>query len=62
MITRQFEVYLNPSRKPPLTINVNQYDQGEKWVFTILNEDGTQFTPTTRKFRKLKENNHGKIL
>ena len=47
MITRQFEVYLNPSRKPPLTINVNQYDQGEKWVFTILNEDGTQYTPTT---------------
>ena len=47
MITRQFEVYLNPSRKPPLTINVNQYDQGEKWVFTILNEDGTAYTPTT---------------
>ena len=47
MITRMFEVYLNPSRKPPLTINVNQYDQGEKWVFTILEENGTEYTPTT---------------
>ena len=46
-ITRMFTVYLNRTKQPPLSFNVNQYDRGEKWVFTILEENGTEYTPTT---------------
>lgn len=36
MITRNFNLYLNKTKFPPLCINVNQYDEGEKWVFSLL--------------------------
>ena len=46
-ITRNFNLYLHAGMSIPLTINANQFDQGETWVFTLYNEDGTQYTPTT---------------
>lgn len=45
MITREFNLYLNAGRSIPLTINANQYDQGEQWVFTLYNQNGTQYRP-----------------
>ena len=47
MITRNFDLYLNKTCKPPLIINVNQYDEGETWVFSLFAEDGTAYTPTS---------------
>ena len=46
-ITRNFNLYLTAGRTIPLVINVNQYDQGETWVFTLYNDDGTQYVPST---------------
>lgn len=46
-ITRNFNLYLNAGREVPLVINVSQYDQGETWIFTLYNSDGTQYLPTT---------------
>lgn len=46
MITRNFNLYLH-KKGNPLVIQANQYDSGEQWVFTLLEEDGTQYIPTT---------------
>ena len=46
-ITRNFNLYLTAGRSIPLVINVNQYDQGETWVFTLCKEDGTQYVPSS---------------
>lgn len=46
-ITRNFNLFLNAGKSIPLVINVNQYDQGETWVFTLYNDDGTQYTPSS---------------
>ena len=46
-ITRNFNLYLHAGRSIPLVINANQYDHGETWVFTLYNDDGTQYTPST---------------
>lgn len=58
-ITRMFTVYLNRTKQPPLSFNVNQYDRGEKWVFTILEENGTEYTPTTCSIVGRKSDGHG---
>lgn len=47
MITRNFNLYLNAGHSVPLVINVNQYDSGEQWVFTLYNADSTKYTPST---------------
>ena len=46
-ITRNFNLHLNAGLSTPLVINVNQYDQGETWVFTLYNESGIQYTPSS---------------
>ena len=46
MITRNFQLYLTSNEKPLFSFNANQYDSGEKWVFTLLTEEGEPYTPT----------------
>lgn len=41
MISREFNLYLHAGHSIPLVINVNQYDHGEQWLFTLFNSDGT---------------------
>lgn len=47
MIVRNFDLFLNAGKAIPLLINVNQFDHGEKWIFTLYNDDGTQYIPST---------------
>lgn len=47
MITRNFKLCLNAGTALAPYINVNQYDHGEQWVFTLYNEGGTIYTPST---------------
>ena len=46
-ITRNFKLYLNAGTASAPYINVNQYDEGEEWVFTLYNEDGSTYTPSS---------------
>lgn len=61
MITRNFNLYLNAGHSVPLVINVNQYDSGEQWVFTLYNADGTQYTPSTGAIVGIKSDGLGII-
>lgn len=61
MITRNFNLYLNAGHSVPLVINVNQYDQGEQWVFTLYNADGTKYTPSTGAIVGIKSDGLGII-
>lgn len=61
MITRNFNLYLNAGHSVPLVINVNQYDSGEQWVFTLYNSDGTQYTPSTGAIVGIKSDGLGII-
>ena len=44
-----------------MVINVNQYDQGEQWVFTLYNSDGTQYVPSTGAIVGIKSDGLGII-
>lgn len=46
-ITRNFALFLNAGFHNAPLINVNQYDQGEQWIFTLYRENGSQYIPTT---------------
>lgn len=61
MITREFNLYLHAGHSIPLVINVNQYDRGETWVFTLFNSDGTQYTPSSGAIVGIKSDNLGII-
>jgi hypothetical protein len=61
MITRNFNLNLNAGHSIPLVINANQYDQGESWVFTLFNSDGTQYTPETGAIVGIKSDGLGII-
>lgn len=61
MITREFNLYLHAGHSIPLVINVNQYDRGESWVFTLFNSDGTQYTPSSGAIVGIKSDNLGII-
>jgi hypothetical protein len=47
MITREFKLYLNAGIGVAPIINANQFDQDEEWIFTLLQEDGTVYIPST---------------
>lgn len=47
MITRNFNLFLNAGKHIPLVINVNQYDHDEQWCFTLLNDNGEKYIPST---------------
>ena len=53
-ITRYFTVYLNKGISVPPVINVNQYDSGETWIFTLLQDNGSQYTPASGSIIGLK--------
>lgn len=61
MITREFNLYLHAGHSIPLVINVNQYDQGEQWLFTLFNADGTQYVPSSGAIVGIKSDNLGII-
>lgn len=44
-ITRNFTLYLNAGISVAPTVHVNQYDRGEQWVFTLLDDKGQKYTP-----------------
>lgn len=47
MIIRNFKLYLNAGVNIAPVIHASQFDQGEEWIFTLLTEDGTVYTPST---------------
>lgn len=57
MITRYFDLMLFKSGTAPC-INVNQYDQGETWIFTLYGQGGTKYTPSTGAIVALKSDGH----
>jgi len=61
MITREFNLYLHAGHSIPLVINVNQYDQGEQWLFSLFNSDGTQYVPSSGAIVGIKSDNLGII-
>lgn len=46
-ITRNFTLYLNAGISVAPTVHVNQYDRGEQWVFTLLDDKGQKYTPSS---------------
>lgn len=60
-ITRNFKLCLNAGVGLAPYINVNQFDQGEQWVFTLYQEDGTQYMPSTGAIVGIKADNRGII-
>ena len=46
-ITRQFRIATNKGYSFAPVINVNQFDSGETWLFTIVLETGEVYTPST---------------
>lgn len=61
MITRNFNLYLNAGHAVPLVINVNQYDVGEQWVFSLINGNGVKYTPSTGAIVGIKSDGLGII-
>ena len=60
-LVREFNLYLTAGRTIPLVINVNQFDSGEQWAFTVYKEDGTQYIPSTGAIVGIKSDNLGII-
>lgn len=60
-LVREFNLYLNAGKSIPLVINVNQYDYGEQWVFTLYSDNGTQYTPSSGAIVGIKSDNLGII-
>lgn len=46
-IVRNFNLFLHAGHSTSLVIHANQYDQGEQWVFTLYDDNGTQYIPST---------------
>lgn len=57
-ITRDFKLSLVAGRSVPLVINANQYDDGEIWRFTLLDETGQKYSPSTGSIIGLKSDGH----
>lgn len=61
MITRQFDLFLNKGVAIAPTINVNQYDRNEQWVFTLYQENGSVYTPLNSAIAGVKSDKKGII-
>lgn len=57
-IIRDFTLYLHAGISVPPVVHVNQYDQGEVWRFTLLEEDGSQYTPSSGALIGVKADGH----
>lgn len=60
-ITRKFDLRLTAGKSIPLAINVNQYDSGEQWVFTLYDDNGEQYVPSSGAIVGIKSDNLGII-
>lgn len=60
MIQRNFNLHLHAGHKVPLVINVNQYDSGEQWLFTLYN-GAVQYTPSSGAIVGIKSDRLGII-
>lgn len=58
-ITRHFKLGLNAGASLPLLIHANQYDHGEEWAFTLYNQDGSRYTPSSGSIIGIKSDNLG---
>ena len=59
MITRNFDIYLNAGVAVAPVINVNQYDHDEQWIFTLYEENGEVYVPSTGAIVGVKSDKHG---
>lgn len=57
-IIRDFTLYLHAGISVPPVVHVNQYDQGEVWRFTLLEEDGSKYTPSSGALIGVKSDGH----
>lgn len=60
-ITRRFTVYTNAGVSVPPVIHVNQYDRGETWIFTLLEPDGSKYSPASGGIVGIKADGHAII-
>lgn len=60
-ITRNFKLFLNAGSQIPLLIHANQYDSGEQWRFTLYNQDGSVYEPSSGAIVGIKSDGHGII-
>lgn len=61
MITRNFKLFLSAGKQIPLMINVSQYDHGEKWVFTLYDDHGQKYEPSSGAIVGIKADKKGII-
>ena len=47
MLTRSFKIGMNAGHIVTPVIHVNQYDHDEQWIFTLVDETGAVYTPST---------------
>ena len=47
MITKYFNLFLNNGANSALLFHANQYDTNEQWVFTLYQDNGSKFIPTS---------------
>ena len=59
MITRTFKLCLNAGSGSAPYINVNQYDEGETWLFELYSETGERYIPSTGAIVGVKSDGHG---
>ncbi len=60
-LTRNFNLQLNAGKSIPLVINVNQYDSGEQWLFTLYTDRGVKYIPSSGAIVGIKSDNLGII-
>lgn len=59
MITRTFKLCLNAGSGSAPYINVNQYDEGETWLFELHSENGERYIPSSGAIVGVKSDGHG---
>ena len=59
MISRTFKLCLNAGNGSAPYINVNQYDEGETWLFELYSENGERYIPSSGAIVGVKSDGHG---
>ena len=59
MISRTFKLCLNAGSGSAPYINVNQYDEGETWLFELYSENGERYIPSSGAIVGVKSDGHG---
>ena len=58
-IVKYFDLYLNEGVSVAPVIHANQYDKTEQWIFTLYEESGTKYTPSTGAIIGIKSDGKG---